>query len=82
MPSILRVNLSDLTVTREEVPAEYGRAGGRALTSRIVLREVDRACAALGAQSKLVFAPGLVVARQRRRVDLPDELIDSFWDEL
>jgi aldehyde:ferredoxin oxidoreductase len=57
---ILRVNLSDLTVTREEAPAEYALIGGRALTSRIVLREVDPMCDALGPQSKLVFAPGLL----------------------
>ena len=60
MPFILRVNLSDLTVTREDVPDEYALLGGRALTSRIVLREVDPACDPLGPESKLVFAPGLL----------------------
>ena len=34
--------------------------GGRALTSRIVLREVAAGCDPLGAESKLVFAPGLL----------------------
>src|SRR3990172_4807695 len=60
MPSIIRVNLSDLTVAREEAPAEYALLGGRALTSRLVLREVDPACDPLGPEAKLVFAPGLL----------------------
>src|SRR3990172_2323417 len=60
MPAIIRVNLTDLTVSREEAPAEYALMGGRALTSRIVLREVDPRCDPLGPESKLVFAPGLL----------------------
>ncbi len=60
MPSILRVSLTDLTVSREDAPEEYALLGGRALTSRIVLREVDPRCDPLGPQSKLVFAPGLL----------------------
>src|SRR3990170_5968353 len=60
MPAILRVNLSDLTVSREEAPEEDALLGGRALTSRIVLREVAPTCDPLGPQSKLVFAPGLL----------------------
>src|ERR1700694_4630737 len=60
MPFILRVNLSDLAVSREDVPAEYNLLGGRALTSRILLREVDPACDPLGPESKLAFAPGLL----------------------
>jgi aldehyde:ferredoxin oxidoreductase len=62
MPAILRVNLSDLTVTREEAPPEYALLGGRALTSRIVLSEVGARCDALGPENKLVFAPGLLGA--------------------
>lgn len=60
MPAILRVNLSDLTVSEEPVPDEYALLGGRALTSRIVLREVDPTCDPLGPGAKLVFAPGLL----------------------
>jgi aldehyde:ferredoxin oxidoreductase len=60
MSTILRVNLSDLTCSREDTPAEYALLGGRALTSRIVLREVDPTCDPLGPQAKLVFAPGLL----------------------
>src|SRR3990172_7330273 len=60
MASIFRVNLTDLTVSREEAPEEYALLGGRALTSRIVLREVGPQHDALGPESKLVFAPGLL----------------------
>ena len=60
MSSILRVSLTDLTVSQEESPEEYALLGGRALTSHIVLREVDPTCDPLGRESKLVFAPGLL----------------------
>ena len=60
MSSIIRVNLTDLTVSQEETPEEYALLGGRALTSHIVLGEVDPRCDALGPASKLVFAPGLL----------------------
>src|SRR3990172_861440 len=60
MASIFRVNLSDLTVAREEAPEEYALLGGRALTSRVVLREVDPRCDPLGPENTLVFAPGLI----------------------
>ena len=60
MTSILRVNLNDLSVSREDTPAEYELLGGRALTSRIVLREVPASSDPLGPENKLVFAPGLL----------------------
>ena len=59
-PSVLRVNLSDLSVSREEAPEEYAQLGGRALTSRIVLSEVEPQSDALGPTNKLVVAPGLL----------------------
>lgn len=44
-----------------EVPAgEYAGLGGRALTSMIVSKEVPPLCHALGADNKLVIAPGLL----------------------
>ena len=59
-PSIIRVNLTDLTVSQEESPEEYALLGGRALTSHIILREVDPQCDPLGDGNKLAFAPGLL----------------------
>lgn len=52
--------MSDLSVTREEVPQEWQHLGGRALSSTIVAKEVDPTCHALGAKNKLVFVPGLL----------------------
>lgn len=60
MDKIFRVNMTDLTTTTEEVPAEWVSLGGRALTSTIVAKEVIPTCHALGPNNKLVFAPGLL----------------------
>ncbi|PLX91037.1 MAG: aldehyde ferredoxin oxidoreductase, partial [Desulfuromonas sp.] len=60
MDKIFRVNMTDLTTTIEEVPAEWAGLGGRALTSTIVATEVDPTCHPLGQFNKLVFAPGLL----------------------
>ncbi|PLX92863.1 MAG: aldehyde ferredoxin oxidoreductase, partial [Desulfuromonas sp.] len=60
MDKIFRVNMTDLTTTVEEVPAEWAGLGGRALTSTIVATEVDPECHPLGDKNKLVFAPGLL----------------------
>ncbi len=57
---IYRVNMTDLTVKAEEVPAEWAGLGGRGLTSAIVAAEVEPTCHALGEANKLVFAPGLL----------------------
>jgi len=60
MDKIYRVNMTKLTSTVEEVPAEWAGLGGRALTSTIVASEVDPTCHPLGSKNKLVFAPGLL----------------------
>ncbi len=60
MPALLRVNLSDASVSREEAPEELALLGGRALTSRLVLAGVDPACDPFGPGNALVFAPGLL----------------------
>ncbi|EAT15553.1 aldehyde ferredoxin oxidoreductase family protein [Desulfuromonas acetoxidans] len=60
MDKIFRVNMTDLTTTVEDVPAEWAGLGGRALTSTIVATEVDPECHPLGEKNKLVFAPGLL----------------------
>jgi aldehyde:ferredoxin oxidoreductase len=57
---ILRVNMTDMTATAEEVPAEWAGLGGRGLTSIIVAAEVPPKCHPLGPNNKLVFAPGLL----------------------
>ena len=60
MDQILRINLSDLSVKSEPVPAAWAGYGGRALTSTIVAAEVPATCHPLGPKNKLVFAPGLL----------------------
>lgn len=57
---IFRVNMTDLTVSVEEVPQNWAGLGGRGLTSTIVAAEVPPTCHPLGPNNKLVFAPGLL----------------------
>jgi aldehyde:ferredoxin oxidoreductase len=57
---IYRVNMTTLTATVEDVPEKWSVLGGRGLTSNIVAHEVNPTCNPLGAQNKLVFAPGML----------------------
>ncbi len=57
---IFRVNMTTLTTSIEEVPADWAGHGGRGLTSTIVAAEVEPTCHPLGPNNKLVFAPGLL----------------------
>lgn len=57
---IIRINMSTLSTTREEVPQKWMGLGGRGLTSTIVASEVTPTCHPLGRHNKLVFAPGLL----------------------
>jgi aldehyde:ferredoxin oxidoreductase len=60
MDRILRINLTRLTVTEEPFPAEWTFLGGRCLSAKILLKEVDAKCDPLGPDNKLVFAPGVL----------------------
>ena len=57
---IFRVNMTNLTTSVEEVPADWMGHGGRGLTSTIIAAEVKPTCHPLGHNNKLVFAPGLL----------------------
>jgi aldehyde:ferredoxin oxidoreductase len=57
---ILRINMSDLKATYEDVPVKWSRWAGRGLTSAIVCDEVDPLCHPLGPNNKVVIAPGWV----------------------
>jgi aldehyde:ferredoxin oxidoreductase len=57
---LLRVNMSQLQVQWEPVPAAYERLGGRGLTSKLLLEEIPPQCDALGPHNKLIVAPGLL----------------------
>jgi len=57
---IYRVNMTDLSTSIEDVPADWAGHGGRGLTSTIVAAEVPPTCHPLGSKNKLIFAPGLL----------------------
>ena len=57
---IFRVNMTDLSTSVEDVPADWAGHGGRGLTSTIIAAEVPPTCHPLGPNNKLIFAPGLL----------------------
>jgi len=62
MEKILRIDMGAEggPKIREEPVGEYAGLGGRALTSAVVAKEVPPTCHPLGADNKLVIAPGLL----------------------
>jgi aldehyde:ferredoxin oxidoreductase len=62
MDKILRINMGSAGEPKATVTAvgDYAGMGGRALTSAVVAKEVAPLCHALGADNKLVIAPGLL----------------------
>lgn len=66
---IWRVNTRTQQLTLQPVPTKYERLGGRGLSARILLDEVPPACDALGAENKLIFAPGLLVGNMLTSCD-------------
>lgn len=67
--NIWRVNVRKQTLEREPVPETWRRLGGRGLIARILLDEVDAKCDPLGAENKLIFAPGLLVGHMLSSTD-------------
>lgn len=59
MEKILRINMNDLTAGEEPI-GRYEGLGGRAMTSAVIAEEVPPLCHPLGAENKLVIAPGLL----------------------
>lgn len=53
---ILRINMTSLKASYEEVPEKWSRWAGRALTDAIVCDEVDPLCHPLGPNNKVVIA--------------------------
>lgn len=60
MRTILRVNMSDLSVKKETLPDKWANYGGRALTDALVFTEVPANADPLGPDNKLVISPGLL----------------------
>jgi len=57
---ILRINMTDLKATYEDIPQKWAKWAGRGLTSSIIADEVDPLCHPLGPNNKLAIAPGWV----------------------
>ncbi len=57
---LLRVDMKQLQVRSEAVPAVYEHVGGRGLIAELLVQEVPPRCDALGPHNKLIFAPGLL----------------------
>ncbi len=60
MDKILRIDMTNLKVTDEPYPEEWTLLGGRALSAKILLKEVDPTCDPLGPENKVVIAPGVL----------------------
>ncbi len=66
---IWHIDTRKRTLRRDPVPTEYERLGGRGLSARILLDEIDATCEPLGPNNKLVFAPGLLVGHMLSSCD-------------
>ena len=62
MARLLRVNMSDLSISSEELPPAWHKYSGRALTDAIIFRDVPADSDALGPDNELVIAPGILAA--------------------
>lgn len=58
--SLIRIDMTDQSLTLAPLPDAYRHLGGRGLTSQLLADEVDPRCHPLGHQNKLVIAPGLL----------------------
>ena len=66
---VWRVNIRTRSLQVEAIPESWSHLGGRGLLARILLDEVDPACDPLGADNKLIFAPGLLVGHRLSSCD-------------
>ncbi len=57
---LIRVNMTDQSVTIDDFPEEWKLLGGRALSAKILLAECDPSCDPLGPDNVLVMAPGVM----------------------
>ena len=57
---LLYVNMTDQTTSFEPYPDEWKLLGGRSLSAKILTKECDPTCDALGPDNVLVIAPGVL----------------------
>jgi aldehyde:ferredoxin oxidoreductase len=67
--NVWRVNMRERTLKLDPVPDSWQSSGGRGLSARILLDEIDPTCEPLGRGNKLVFAPGLLVGHMLSSCD-------------
>ncbi len=60
MAKLLRINTKTKEVSFEELGGELNLLGGRALTSKLIRKEVPPTCHPLGKDNKLIVATGLL----------------------
>ncbi len=68
-PQVWRINVREQTLKQDPIPQTWQRLGGRGLLARILVDEVDAKCDPLGAENKLIFAPGLLVGHMLSSTD-------------
>jgi aldehyde:ferredoxin oxidoreductase len=66
---IWRVNTKTQTFSIKDVPTAWVSLGGRGLSAKILLDEVDPSCDPLGPHNKLIFAPGLLTGHRLSSLD-------------
>jgi aldehyde:ferredoxin oxidoreductase len=66
---IWRIDVQKQSLSREVVPENWERLGGRGLLARILVDEVPAVCEPLGPRNKLIFAPGLLVGHRLSSCD-------------
>jgi aldehyde:ferredoxin oxidoreductase len=57
---MIRVDMTDQSVSIDPFPDEWKLLGGRALSAKILLQECDASCDPLGPDNVLVIAPGVL----------------------
>jgi aldehyde:ferredoxin oxidoreductase len=58
---IVHVDMTNMSVSNENLPAEWELLGGRGLSAKILLRDLSNAkCDPLGSENVLVLAPGVL----------------------
>lgn len=67
--NVLRANLQTGQIRYEETPEAWRRLGGRGLVARFLLDEVPARCDPMGAENKLIWAPGLLVGHMLSSCD-------------
>lgn len=57
---LIRVDMTDQSVSIDDFPEEWKLQGGRGLSAKILLNECDPTCDPLGPENVLVMAPGVL----------------------